>query len=344
MSLTTEQLKGLTLGRYEFRLRACEDVSLPTFPGSTRRGSFGHALKAIACSVEHQDRYRCLLAEACLYPNIFEPSALPINGTEKKQADPPRLFLFQPPLPRVAEAISTIENNKRAWSEKHIPLKAGESFSFGMTLFGTAISKLPYIVYAVELMARHGLGFARVPFGLEEVLIVNERNESLCIYTPQMTRITPHKTKLKTLCDLVEHRLAQMSFNDSLTLLFITPTWVEIRKYVLESVTFGQLVTRLSWRMAQVFELYGEAPLLYDYKTLIEQSATVETINENLWFHQFERFANRTQSKKPLRGFLGAITYRGETIKELLSLIIAGEFLQLGRETAFGLGRYWTLA
>lgn len=339
-----EQLKALPLARYEFRLRANENALLPTFLGATLRGSFGHALKAIACSVEHQDCNRCLLTQACTYPQIFEPSALPYNET-KKQQDPPRPFIFQPPLPRVADSTSTIENSKRAWSEKHIPVKAGESFSFGMTLYGTAIAKLPYIVYAVELMARHGLSVARTPFELEEVLIVNEQNESISIYTPaDMSRITPHKAEIKTLSELVEHRLSQINMEDTLTLLFITPTWIEIKKEILESINCETFIKRLSWRMAQLFELYGNAPLAYDHKTLIEQSATIETTNENLWFHRFERFANRTQSKKPLQGFLGAITFRGRALKELLPLIIAGEFLQLGKETAFGLGRYWTLA
>ncbi|HYE66096.1 MAG TPA: hypothetical protein VD966_10960, partial [Pyrinomonadaceae bacterium] len=67
------------MARYEFRLRAGEDTLLPTFLGSTLRGSFGHALKAIACSVQHQDCQKCLLTKVCLYPNVFEPSALHTN-------------------------------------------------------------------------------------------------------------------------------------------------------------------------------------------------------------------------------------------------------------------------
>lgn len=212
-----------------------------------------------------------------------------------------------------------------------------------MTLFGPSLTKLPYIVYAVELMARHGLGFARTPFELEEVLIVNEHNERTRIYTPQMMRIASHKTEIKTLSDLVEYRLSQINLEDALTLLFITPTWIEIRKETLESINCEQFVKRLSWRMAQLFELYAGAPLVYNHHTLIAKAATIETTSENLWFHRFERFANRTQNKKPLCGFLGTLTFRGKALKELLPLIIAGEFLQLGRETAFGLGRYLSL-
>lgn len=348
MSLALAQLRTLPLARYEFRLRAREDTLLPTFLGSTLRGSFGHALKAIACSVQHQVCQRCLLTEACLYPNIFEPSVIHTNGDIQKSQEPPRPFLFQPPLPHMVDSASTMANSQRVWRAKHIPLLSGARLSFGMTLIGPTITKLPYIVYAVELMAQHGFGFARVPFKLEEVLIVNERNENFTIYTPQnkepqMTRITPHQTEVKTLYDLVAWRLTQLDMQDTLTLLFITPTWVEIKKESLKSINCEQLVKRLSWRIARLFELYGDAPLIYDHKALIAQAATVETTSEHLWTHHFERYSNRRHDKTPMQGFLGEITYRGAPLKELLPLIIAGEFLQLGKETAFGLGRYWSL-
>ena len=161
---------------------------------------------------------------------------------------------------------------------------------------------------------------------------------------PQTTRIAPHKTEVKTLYDLVAQRLMQLDIRDALTLLFITPTWIEIKKEALKSINCEQLIKRLSWRIAQLFDLYGDAPLVYDHKALIAQAATVETTSEHLWTHHFERYATRRHGKTPMQGFLGEITYRGAALKELLPLIVAGEFLQLGRETAFGLGRYWSLA
>lgn len=346
MSLALAHFKALPLARYEFRLRACADTLLPAFLGSTLRGSFGHALKAIACSVRHQDCRRCLLAEACQYPLVFEPSALPTDGDTVKQQDPLRPFVFQPPLPAVSGAALTTANARRAWREKHIPVMAGTQLSFGLTLFGSAaIARLPYIIYAVELMARHGLGASLAPFELEEVLAVDERGESLVIYAPQQTgpqatRVVPHKQRITTLRELVAQRLMQLDIRDSLTLFFITPAWIEISKEMLESVDCEQLCKRLSWRMAQLFELYGDAPLPYDHRDLIAKAATVRTESERLWTHRFERYSNRRRDKTPMQGFLGEITYRGAALEELLPFVVAGEFLQLGKETAFGLGRY----
>ena len=96
--------------------------------------------------------------------------------------------------------------------------------------------------------------------------------------------------------------------------------------------------------MARLFKLYGDAPLAYDHQDLIAKAAKIEIVNENLWTHRFARYSNRRQDKTPMQGFLGEIAYRGAALEELLPFIIAGEFLQLGKETAFGLGRYLSTA
>lgn len=219
-----------------------------------------------------------------------------------------------------------------------------------MSLFGSrTIHCLPYLIYAVESMARRGLGFALTPFALEEVLFVNERNERASVYAPHdagahATRIAPHRAAVCTLYESVAQRLAQIKTRGLLTLHFITPTWIEVRKELLKSVTCEQLFRRLSWRVSRLFELYSDAPLTYDHQTLIARAATIETVSENLWMHRFERYSNRRQEKTPMHGFLGEVTYQGHALEELLPLIIAGEFLQFGKETAFGLGRYFATA
>ncbi len=343
------QLKNLRIARYEFHLLSLQDAFLPTFLGSTLRGSFGHSLKAIACTVKHEDCRRCLLVNACSYPQVFEPSALHTNGNGSGQQDPPRPFVIQPPLPRVTDSSSNIAQSRVAWGETHIRVASGTQITFGITLFGPAVDKLPYVVYAVESMARHGFGHARAPFELEAVAVINERGESAPVYRPdsdkpQMTRIAPHDAEVRTLFDLVSSRLAQLGICDVLSLLFITPTWIEVKKEVLSNVDLEQLTKRLSWRLAMMCELYGDAPLEYDHKGLIAEAAAVKTTGSNVWTHRFERYSSRQHGKAPMQGFLGETTYRGKGLRELLPLILAGEFLGVGKETAFGLGRYWCVA
>src|SRR2546423_14245363 len=68
---------SLALSRHRFRLRALDPTPLPSFLGSTLRGAFGHPLKDAVCVMEHRDCERCLVAERCVYPYLFETPAPP---------------------------------------------------------------------------------------------------------------------------------------------------------------------------------------------------------------------------------------------------------------------------
>ncbi|HEY0543929.1 MAG TPA: hypothetical protein VGC91_00920 [Pyrinomonadaceae bacterium] len=101
-----ETFSSLMVARYEFRLQAREEVELPALLGSTLRGAFGHALKAIACSVSHQDCRRCLLTDVCLYPTFFESQIEAARDLLGKNQSAPRPYIFQPPVPPLTRQIS----------------------------------------------------------------------------------------------------------------------------------------------------------------------------------------------------------------------------------------------
>ena len=96
LSLKLEPFSSLTLARYEFRLLARKEVELPTLLGSTLRGAFGHAFKAIACSVTHRDCHRCLLRDVCVYPAFFESQIDEARHLLSKNQSAPRPYIFQP--------------------------------------------------------------------------------------------------------------------------------------------------------------------------------------------------------------------------------------------------------
>jgi hypothetical protein len=50
-----DQFSKLKNFRFEIVLQSHGEAVLPALIGSTLRGAFGHALKAISCSVQHQD-------------------------------------------------------------------------------------------------------------------------------------------------------------------------------------------------------------------------------------------------------------------------------------------------
>jgi hypothetical protein len=352
LSIRLEHLRALSLARYEFRLAALAETELPPFLGSTFRGSFGYALKAVACAMPHQDCARCLLSERCLYTRLFEPRATQPDGLLKQQQNAPRPFIFEPPLPGQKYSANYIDTElgrgtatggnsrgrERLFAEP-LRLAAGDELRFGLTLIGTAIEELPYIIYAISSMARHGFGAQRTPFALLEVSAVDGATTRLKVYTPEMEHITPHDAR-RNLSELVEDRLAQLEIEDTLRLLFLTPTRIRVQKGVQDGLRFEQLVKSLSLRLTMLAQTHGASRLDYDYQALLAQARTATTQTESLWQQDLKRYSNRQEKKIEQDGFMGEMVFTGKAVSELLPLIVAGEFLHVGSGTAFGLGHY----
>jgi len=132
MSDILNQLRNLPVSRFEVVLQSNSEAVLPALIGSTLRGAFGHALKAISCSVPHRDCGKCFLSEVCLYTTIFEPTS------NSKIRDLPRPFIFEPPIPPLTREISENQTLKLRVVEKG-------KITFGLTLIGEAAKKLPYL-------------------------------------------------------------------------------------------------------------------------------------------------------------------------------------------------------
>jgi CRISPR/Cas system endoribonuclease Cas6 (RAMP superfamily) len=335
--IETHHLDALEMTRYEFRLRSLSEVLLPPFLGSTLRGAFGHALKAVTCSTPHGDCSRCLLVERCVYPRVFETAANHAEGLLAKSKDAPRPFIFIPPVPNPELGFGRARDD---WLRWRMPVTAGEQIVFGLSLFGETIRELPYIVYTISLMAQQGFGVGRAPFALESVAAIDAEGKREHIYTPELVRLRPCVREKTTLGDYVRARLTQIVSSNELTLRFITPTRIRVKGEVTENPTFAKLVSSLSLRLSLLGETHGDAPLGYDYKDIIERTGGVETRFSDLRLVALERFSNRRRGKLGLDGFTGDVRFTGPPLHELMPLIVAGEFVNVGSSTAFGLGRY----
>jgi hypothetical protein len=385
--LTTEHLDSLLFARYEFQLRAEVETALPPFLGSALRGAWGHALKAVACSMPHGDCGRCLLVERCLYPRLFETSARSGNGSAsngagsngaapssssangvsgnrdnaraqtangqgallKKRQDAPRPFIFIPPLAGNENGFMRARDDLLRW---RVRVNAGEPLVFVLSLIGDAINDLPYVVYAISLMAQHGFGAERASFALERIAALDAHGARELIYTSESNRVAEHASCLTTLGALTQARLnalaiadrqlpiSQDAIRDQVTLRFLTPTRMRLKGRVIENPSFAQLVSSLSLRLSMLAETFAEAPLSYDYQAMIDRAHEVTTRDSTLRLMALDRYSNRRGGKLELDGFMGEVTFAGPGIQELLPLLVAGEFLHVGSGTAFGLGRY----
>lgn len=229
-----------------------------------------------------------------------------------------------------------------------------DEITFGLTLIGRAIEYLPYVVFAVSEMARRGLGFDRARFGLTEVFLVDKHDERRLIYSGDSHRIAVPADSATSLAELIRTRLERIAKGVALTpgpqplspalrLRFVTPTRIRVDGDLQAGMSFELLVRNLLRRVSLLCAVHGSAPLELDYRGLIAKAASVATVKSDLHWCDWDRYSNRQQTKMTLGGFVGEIKYEGGAIAAFLALLVAGELLNTGAGTTFGLGSYHIL-
>lgn len=345
MTNFVEQLKALRLSRYQVILQAQRETVLLAIIGATLRGAFGHQWKAIACQLPAGERGGCLLEktcqqpENCLYAKIFEPKFI---NEKNKETDAPRPFIFEPPIPPLTQQVS---DNPNSILKRRI-FKDGK-IAFGLTLFGHAIDKLQYLIYAIELFAKQGIGGYRQRFNLVEISSLDEIGNKYLIYTEKKTETGNNYTN--SLAELVEKRLNEINLKDKLKIRFLIP--LRLRKEskcknkktndnkLVSEINFGHIFEFARRRLVLMMKIYGK-PLEYDFNDLKEKAGKIKTVSNRLWQHDYKRWSGKQEKELPLDGMLGEIEFEGESMAELLPFIVAGEILHIGSTTSFGLGKY----
>lgn len=131
-----------------------------------------------------------------------------------------------------------------------------------------------------------------------------------------------------------------LPLSPALRLRFVTPTRIRVDGDLQSGMSFELLVRNLLRRVSLLCAVHGSAPLELDYRGLIEQAASVVTARSDLQWCDWDRYSNRQQTKMTLGGFVGEVEYESDLLPQFLPLIAAGELLNVGAGTAFGLGEF----
>ncbi len=83
---------SLSLARYRVTLEALEPLTLPSYLGSTLRGAFGHAFRALCCPSGLGER--CPVPATCPYHLVFETSPPPGDDALRGHEEIPRRTIW----------------------------------------------------------------------------------------------------------------------------------------------------------------------------------------------------------------------------------------------------------
>jgi hypothetical protein len=300
----------LPLARYRFHLRATTPLNLPEWPGSALRGAFGHALRKLACMTRQKECQGCPLHGTCPYPAIFAPP--PVAH---------RLHHFsQPPAPYVIEPAG--------WGALH--LAAGESHHFDMVLVGRALRELPLITLAWRHALQNGIGAGDGRAELTAIGQITLDGSELPVYTPESGCLREHETPAPQ----------PLAAADSLTLDLLSPLRLQENGRALppNRLTEEVLLMASVRRASLMAEFHGAGAPGWNFSALKIAAASVDG-EKTLKWREWTRRSSRQQKLMQLGGVVGRWTLRGNLAPFLPALHLC-QWLHIGKETVFGLGRY----
>jgi len=312
-------MEEFNLAVFRFYFISLEEIRLPKYKGSTFRGGFGTTFKRVVCINNERDCKVCLLKFKCVYCYVFET---PIKGhMQFNTTHLPHPYILEPP-----------SDNENFYSPGH-------RFSINLVLIGRAVEYLPYFVFVMEKLGENGIGKGRGRFLLDRVETLSHPsdNDGKIIFDRRTKRLSGEF--IATNFQFTEAR-EDAKIGQGITIDFLTPTRITFKNRLVGPSDFNfPIFIRNVFRRMFLLSHHCKTTIEIDYKKFLLLAENVDSVENHLYWHDWERYSARQDTRMKLGGFKGKITFKG-TIQPFLSFIRMGEYIHIGQDTSFGLGKY----
>jgi len=310
-------IEKLSFRKFELSLESVEDLLVPPYKGAMFRGAFGMAFRRSVCATGLPECHGCQLKNNCIYFSYFE-TEMPVEGIHFLEGPQkvPHPFVLHPP------------------ASSAVVFPAGYRFKVGVTLIGNAVVNLPYFVHTFRKLASEGLGKGKRK---AELLFVEDITspERIEIYNSKEGRIKPGHpaVTVSELISVIPDHVKRISLD------FNTPLRMQHHGKVLqkkEEIDIRKLVSLARRRLMALSYLYCDAA---PEKEPRHTGGEITIVSNTMNFFDWERFSNRHHKKINMGGFLGKMVLEGE-LNDIAPVLLAGSYLNIGKNTLFGLGQY----
>lgn len=308
-------------------MEAVEEIHLPYYKGSAFRGGFGNVFRKLTCALKKLDCSDCLLKSKCIYAYVFEtfpPESAQIMNMNKYEKIP-HPFIIEPP--QIDLQLKSSNSNI------YLP---GSTFEFHLILIGKAIEYLPYFIYTFHELGKTGIGKGRGKYKIIKVLKTDKDKEiAVYSYTEKLIRQLPSDSIF------ISEDFKPTNSKGRLSLRFITPLRIKYKRDLVVKPEFHILIRNLLRRLNLLYYFHCEDKKPeWNHREIINHSESVEIESSSLRWFDWERYSSRQDIRMKLGGLVGEITYYGN-IEPFIPFIWAGEILHIGKNTSFGLGKYF---
>lgn len=307
-------LPALLVARWRFRLRPSRSLRfLAPSPAVALRGAFGYALRSAVCPTPEANCFECPFAHECVFWAVFE-SREPGRTRALRHQTPPRPFLLRPVDPAC------------------VGLDPAEPFDCELLLLGDAISHAPIVLSSVLALFEQGLGPERAPLRLERAQVLDARGLPL---VEGRDALRCHDDALFDLRQLERPSDANCA---ALRLHFETPLRIAKEETPALELDPADLVLAAMRRVCALAATHEIDVPLYNRNELAARCNTLQVLERDLRWRSAERGSTRTGQRHELDGAVGTLALSGD-LHPIMPWLRAAELLQVGRKTAFGLGR-----
>ncbi len=320
-------MAGLVTHHFLFTTEVVTPIEVDEHCGAALRGSLFEAVWRRFCTNKASPA-----CATCPLHTVCPVSALvaPLREEHLRGRDVPRPYILLPPL----------ASEKRRYQR-------GETLIFGLTLLGSIMQLLPYIMLSIDILESAGLGRklkehygGRGSFKVQRVESYHPFNgERQVIYETGKPLVgTPTFSVTK---DDVATRAALFS-TKCITINFLTPTRLVDHEQVLHHIVFRPLVQRLLERLCALEEEYGTGdshPSLVRCQELLQLAETVQCVDDATSWEEVQSYSHRQKRLMPISGFQGRTTFAGD-LKPFLELLAWGELIHIGKSVVKGNGWY----
>ena len=238
----------ISCARYRIVFEAREPLDLPGYLGSTLRGAFGHAFRAVACPAPRE--LECPMPAQCPYHLIFETSPPPDSEALRTHDEIPRPFVIAPVDPA---HVGTRDQARRL-------LQTGDEVSFELVLIGRAQEFFPHFVVALREVTRIGRGRQAIELQRIDALGPAGADKSRAVYTASENVVCGSAESIS-----LDQYSGVAPAPGSLTIEFLTQTRLKHEGRFARMPEFQILFRRLLGRISSLARFHCSAPLDVDF-------------------------------------------------------------------------------
>ncbi|MBX2999930.1 MAG: CRISPR system precrRNA processing endoribonuclease RAMP protein Cas6 [Caldilineaceae bacterium] len=320
----------LTTYHLRFTVRAETPILFGEFKGSALRGAFATALRHTFCPEWRADTVDPLHRALCPICRL-----LAAENDDTQAGDIRRPYAMQPPL-----------LPKRQF-------EPGESFAFGITLFGSGLHTLPFVVSVTGGMGEMGVGLL-TPNGQRGRFMVERIDATFPFDDSTAALMLPGERLVRAEVLPVTHaqvlakaaRLAAQleASGNHLRVRFLTPVRLTQGEGKWGEPDFFTLCKQTARRLLDLCAQHGEGRPTVDGRPIMLKSDlfpaanTVTLVEDGTRWWDVKGYSKRIEREQLLGGLIGDVIYHAPDWRPLLPWLLWGMSTQVGKNVVKGCG------